>query len=444
VPVLAEADVLVCGGGCAGVVAAIAAARRGCRVVLLERWTGVGGMLTNALVTIWHRSDRRRVVINGLVEEMTQRALRHGWARPVGDFPRRHETHWLNPEGLRLLLQRMLDEAGVRTICHLVAGQPILEGGRLRGVLCDTKRGRRAVLGRIAIDATGDGDIAAACGVPFTYGRESDGRAQGMTMMFELCGIDTAALRAAPVEVRQAVIDHMRTERDAGRFPPFNEGGVVGQFLKGWASNHAPWNLCPVAGDGLDEEELTRLTHRAREQVARYLECWRERLPGMAAARLSQTAYALGVRETRHVRGRVTLTASMVLAAAKQPDAVGHGVWMIDVHDPLGTGYTTYTDRDARSMLAEGTSYHIPLGMALNVHVPNLAVACRAADATHEAHASFRVQTHLMALAQGVGTCAALAMQSGCDLAEVPVASVQHALRDDGVHLEDVPAPGGA
>ncbi|MDD4872702.1 MAG: FAD-dependent oxidoreductase, partial [Kiritimatiellae bacterium] len=135
-----------------------------------------------------------------------------------------------------------------------------------------------------------------------------------------------------------------------------------------------------------------------------------------------------------------TLDRDMVLNAVKHPDAVGHGVWMIDIHDPKGTGYTTYTDRNDRSMLKEGTSYHIPLGMALNDRIPNLAVACRAASSTHEAHASIRVQAHLMALAQGVGTCAALALDSGVDMVKVDIKKLQKILRDDGVYLEDVPS----
>lgn len=91
-------------------------------------------------------------------------------------------------------------------------------------------------------------------------------------------------------------------------------------------------------------------------------------------------------------------------------------------------------------MLRAGTSYHIPLGIALNEHIPNLAVACRAASSTHEAHSSLRVQSHLMALAQGVGTCAALALDAGVELRDVDVATLQRTLRDDGVYLDGIPS----
>ncbi len=441
VEVLAECDVLVCGGGCSGVAAAVSAARHGASVILIERWPSVGGMGTNALVTGWHRSDRQKMVILGLVEESAQRALPHGWIWQVPSYPRQHETHWYDSEGMRIVWQRMLDEAGVRTLCYLVAGEPIVEGDRVRGVLCDTKRGRRAILGRIVIDATGDGDIAAKAGVPWEFGRASDGRVQGMTMMFNLRGTDQSdAARQARREQVQEIVAEMERLRQAGQMPPFNLANTRG-MINGWgAPNSTPWNMCPVAGDPLDEEQLSRLDARSREQIVAYLDFWRARVPGMAEAKLEQTGHALGVRESRRVKGLKTLSAEMVLGAVKQPDAVGHGVWMIDIHDPLGSGYTTYSDRGSRNMLAEGTSYHIPLGMGLVEPFGNLGVVGRCASSTHEGHSSFRVQTHCMVLAQGIGTAAAMALAGDGDLRNVDVPRLQQALRDDGVYLQDVPA----
>lgn len=439
VPVLAESDVLVCGGGCAGIAAAVSAARHGCRVTLLERWPTVGGMATNALVNGWHRSDRQKVVINGLVEECAQRTFTHGWIRQDTQFPHAHETHWFEPEGMRIVWQRMLDEARVTCLCHLAAGEPIVEDGRLRGVLADTKRGRRALLAGIVIDATGDGDVAAKAGVPFDYGRESDGLVQGMTLIFTLRGIDEAAIRATPHGRINEVIDRMVELRKQGRMPPFNEGNMRGTFTYWGAPNHMPWNVCPVAGNPLDEEELSRLHALAHEHVVQYLDFLRAHMPGMAKAEIDQTGFALGVRESRRVRGLTTLTAPMVLGAVKHPDAIGHGVWMVDIHDPKGSGHTTFSDPGDHNKLRAGTSYHIPLRMCLNPQFPNLGVVGRCASSTHEAHSSVRVQTHCMVMGQGVGTAAALAMEAGKDLADVNVGALQEKLRADGVYLDDVP-----
>lgn len=133
----------------------------------------------------------------------------------------------------------------------------------------------------------------------------------------------------------------------------------------------------------------------------------------------------------------------MVVKAVKQPDAIGHGFWMIDIHDPKGTGHTTWVDQKADTMPPAGDSYHIPLGMCLNARLPNLAVAGRGASSTHEAHASVRLQSHCMVMGQGVGTCAALALSAGVDMAALDIRRLQAQLCKDGVYLADVPQYGG-
>ncbi len=433
VPVLHECDVLVCGGGCAGMAAAISAARRGAQVIVLERWPKVGGMMTGALVTIWHRSDREKIVIDGLVEETTQRARERGWVRDYDSPVGRHETQNFDPEGITLVWHRMLDEAGVRVLCYTVAGEPIMEEGRIRGALADTKRGRGAILAKIVIDASGDGDIAAKAGLPFEVGRASDGRVQGMTMMYRLCGLDAAALDALPPEERQAIVAETAALVERGELPAaknFNAPGYRDRTIP---------NMAAVAGDPLDEEELTRLTWRGRESVCAFLDYWKRRIPGYEQAQVEQTGFSLGIRESRRVHGLTTLTAEMVLGAQKQPDAIGHGIWMIDIHDPLGTGYTTWLDRGESNMVPVGESYHIPLGMCLNDRVANLAVVGRCASSTHEGHSSVRVQTHCMVMGEGVGTVAAMALDRGVTMGEVPVGELQGELRKAGVYLEDVP-----
>ena len=434
-PVLAEADVVVCGGGTAGISAAWAAARHGAKVVLIERWPSLGGMATNALVNIWHTSDRKKQVIYGFVQEAVDRGGEY--VRRFPDYPRRPETHNFDCEGMRVVFWRMLQDAGVRVICNLTAGEPICRDGRILGLAVDTKRGRRSVTGRIVIDATGDGDVAANAGVPFELGRPGDGRVQGMTMMFCLRDIDHAALRQAGTKKADEVLAKMKALRDQGKFPPFNEGAAAHYLRTGPV--HVPYNMCPATCNPLDEEELTRASARAREQVFEYLALWRKEMPGFAKARVTHMGFSIGVRESRRIKGLKQLTAPMVVKAVKQPDALGHGFWMIDIHDPMGSGHTTWTDQKPETMPPAGESYHIPLGMCLNAAVSNLAVAGRCAWATHEATASVRLQSHCMVMGQGVGTAAALALEGGVDMARVDVKKLQAALRKDGAYIEDVP-----
>ncbi len=434
-PVLAEADVVVCGGGTAGIAAAYCAARRGAKVVLLERWPSLGGMATNALVNIWHTSDRNKQVICGFVQQAIDRAgsFMHRYA----DYPRRPETHWFDPEGMRVVFWKLLQDAGVRVICNLTAVEPVVEGGRIRSVAVDTKAGRRRVCGRVFIDATGDGDLAANAGVPFDFGRPGDGLVQGSTMMFVLEGVDPQAVKAAGPEASERVFNRMKALRDAGTFPPFNEGAAKHYLRSGL--NGVPHNMVPARGDPLDEESLTRLSMEARDHVYQIVELWRNEMPGFQKARVTQMGFGLGVRESRRIRGLKTLDGQMVVKAVKQPDAIGHGFWMIDIHDPKGSGHTTWTDQKASMMPPAGDSYHIPLGMCLNAQIPNLGVVGRCASSTHEGLASVRLQSHCMVMGQGVGTCAAMALDAGVDMAAADVCALQAQLRKDGVYLEDVP-----
>lgn len=440
VPVLAQADVLVCGGGTAGISAACSAARHGAKVILLERWPCLGGMATASLVNIWHRSDREKVVINGLVEEAAQRAGKRGWIMQLPAFPRAYETHAFDPEGMKVVFQDMLDEAGVRTFCYTLAGEPIVEGDVIRGVLVDTRKGQRAILAKIIVDATGDGDIAAKAGLPFDYGRPEDNLVQGMTMMFRLSGTDSRAARANPRDAAR-VLDLMKQKRDEGKFPQFLESAAK-HYLRNAPGSDVSYNMCPVAGNPLHEEELTRLSAQARRQVHQYLDLWRAEMPGFADARVEQTGFSLGIRESRRIRGLKTLDAHMVVKAIKQPDAIGHGMWMIDIHDPKGTGHTTWADQKQQHMLPAGQSYHIPLGMCLNPKMANLAVVGRCASSSHEGHSSVRVQTHCMVMGQGVGACAAMALEAGIPMMQIDIGKLQEKLRSDGVYLQDVPKGG--
>ena len=434
-PVLAEADIVVCGGGTAGISAACCAARHGLKVILIERWPSLGGMATNALVNIWHTSDRTKQVITGFTQEAIDRGGR--FVRRMADFPRRPETHEFDSTGMRVVFHQMLKDAGVRVFCNLTAIESVREDNRLAAVLVDTKTGRKAVSGKIFIDATGDGDIAANAGLPFDVGRASDGEVQGMTMMFRLRGLDAATIKSHP-EDAERVFCLMQKLRDEGKFPQFMEMAAH-SYLRSPRGPLVSYNMCPVAGNPLDEEELTRLSAQAREQVYQYVDLWREQMPGFEDADVDQMGFALGVRESRRIRGLKTLDAKMVVKAVKQPDAIGHGFWMIDIHDPKGTGYTTWVDQKTDMMPPVGDSYHIPLGICLNNRIPNLAVVGRCISATHEALASVRLQSHCMVMGQGVGTCAALALDSDRTMAQVDIRKLQSTLRHDGVYLEDVP-----
>jgi hypothetical protein len=398
-PVAHEVDLVVVGGGPSGIATAVAAARHGAKVVLLERFPSVGGAATNAMVNIWHVSDRTKQVIAGLTQELIDRCGDGVHALP--GFPTRFETHEFAPHVMRVAMHDLLDDAGVTTICHLAAMEPIIEGNRIKGVLADTKTGRKAFLGKLVVDATGDGDVAAAAGLPYEFGRESDGRVQGMTMIYNVSGLDAAEVAAHPEEADR-VLQLMKDLRDRGEFPQFFEAAAH-SYLRRARDPEVSYNMCPVAGNPLDELELTRCSAQARR-----------------------------------VKGLETLSAEDVVAARKRPDAVGHGFFCVDIHDPKGGGHSTWVESERTPPMGE--SYHIPLGMCLNNQIPNLAVAGRCASSTHEGHGSVRLQSHCITMGQGLGTAIALALDSGVELAAVDLPKLQSTLRADGAYIEDVPA----
>ena len=435
VAVMAEADVLVCGGGPAGITSAVSAARQGAKVILLESLPGVGGQATNALVNIWHTSDREKQVIYGLVQEIIVRA--GSVVQRYDHYPQKPGTHEFDPTGMRLVFDELLKEAGVVTICNLKAVETIINQESIKGVLVDTKEGRKLVLAKIIIDATGDGDIAANAGVPFEIGRATDGKVQGMTMMFRLCGLNHQKIISHPEEAAR-VFRLMKKLKKEGKFPPFWEM-AADSYLHHPRTHSVSYNMCPVSGNPLDEKELTSLSQKARRQIAEYVKLWKEEMPGFEEVEIEQMGFELGVRESRRICGLKTLNKQMVVHATKQTDAIGHGFWMVDIHDPEGSGSTTWEDQNPDMMPPVGKSYHIPLGMCLNKHILNLAVVGRCASATHAGQASVRVQTHCMAMGQGVGLAAALALDTGNDMTKINIASLQEKLKKNGVYLKDIP-----
>lgn len=430
IPVMAECDLLVCGAGPAGVCAAVSAARKGLRVVLLERWSFAGGMGTAGMVNIWHTSDREKQVIFGIVNEIMERGLKQGWCAKLKHYPQRHETHLYDVEGLKRVYDDLLVDCGVNVFYTLPAADLLKEGDRITAVFCDTKTGRKAILPKFVIDATGDGDIAAQAGVPFELGRQSDGLVQGMTLIYKLAGIDAEEVQKLSGKETENIFREMTLLRDKGLLPPF------GPISFGYYAEGGLPNMNPYSGNPLDEASLTKGLIQTRRQMFAYLEYWKKHVRGFERAKIESSAPALGVRESRRFLCRERLTAEDVISRRKRPDAVGHGFWMIDIHDPKGTGHTTWEEQKFQPA---GTSYHLPFGMMVPENISNLLIACRAANSSHEAHASVRLMSHVAVLGQAAGTATALAMEEKCRSDEIDIKHLQSMLQKDGVYLKDIP-----
>ena len=429
-PVLFETDVLVVGGGAAGTCAAITAARAGAQVALVDRWPMLGGLATMGGVNTWHTSHLKGEYGFGLTQEFIDRLKTYDGIDRHPNFPRVHGTYSVSPYMLQVVYDDLIREHKIRTLCYTPCVDVIVEDGTIRGVVVSTKLGLRTILASRFVDATGSGDLGYFAGCPTVAGRESDGKVQGMTLVTMWGGLEES--RREEVVRNHGKVDKLMRQMIAdGEFPPAGGFHFGTNYIWRWRCS-----LDAIAtGDPLDSEDLTRATMEARAKVPKLLKFFRENYPGLENLELDFMGGMMGIRESRRVLGRYVFDAPDVLGRQNFSDAIGHGFWMIDVHDPEGTGYTTWRNKDIH--LKPGETYQIPYRMLVARDVDNLLVAGRCASATHQGMAALRIQTHCHLMGQAAGYAAAMSLDEGIPPAKVDVTKLQERLRSSGVFIDD-------
>ncbi len=420
IPVWEQVDVLVVGSGPAGVSAAICAAREGVSVMLLEQSGNVGGIATEGLMSHWTGNTE-----GGFYDEILERSADAG-----RDDAQMRKV--INPERLKTILLEMLEEAGVKLLLYTFACAPVMEGNKIKGVIAENKTGRGAVLGKIVVDASGDGDIAARAGVPYYIGRETDGKMQPATIMFKVAGVDVERgvfpggfeehLAIPAGDIQKLGEEHLP--------PPAGHVLLYRSTLPGIVTCNMT-NCTDI--DGTKAEDLTRATVVCRKQMESIVHFLREYVPGFENCYLISSASLIGIRETRHFKGEAVITREDILEARVFDDwVVTKAHFNFDVHNMTGNGLD---ETGVQKNFQQKKGYTIPYGCFVPLEVDNLYLAGRNISGTHMAHSNYRVMPICANMGQAVGVAAAICVKEGTVPRELSAATVQRRLIESGVQV---------
>lgn len=420
-------DVVVIGGGPAGTVAAIAAARQGVKTLLVEQNGYLGGMLTMAGVgpqMTYHAGNTQ--VVRGIPQQIVEAMVAAG-ASPghMEDFVGYASSITpFDPEGMKYVLETMALEAGVELLYHTVYTGCEMDGDKITSVRLYSKNGFFDVEAKVFIDCSADADLATHAGVSSVYGRETDNLAQPMTMNVRVTGVDREAMMEFTRSHREDMYEgipfdrlHLiprtgmlgayriiREAKAAGDFPVDRdivlcfETGTPGEFILNMSRI--------IMKSAIDPFDLTEAEVEGRKQARALVAFMRKYIGGFENCRILTTGPHIGIRESRKINGLYKLTAQDLLENVMFPDAIAMGGYPIDIHSPDGAAMK-------HTHLTPGSWYSIPYRSLVTKEAENLIVAGRCISVTHEACAAVRVTPIVMAMGQAAGTAAAQSVQTG-------------------------------
>lgn len=437
IPVLADYDVVVLGGGPSGIAAAVSAARRSMRTLLVEHYGFLGGMGTAAGVTNFcglHanvRGDIRRVV-HGVATDLLDRIARLDGLNEPHLVLGKTFAQAYDMSAYKCAADELCASAGVQLLFHAHGAQVLMENERrVRSLVLETKSGRVAVAARLFIDASGDGDLVALAGSPTEKG-DAAGHMLYPTLMFRVNGVDAERAREAPQQIPR-LMEEAQARGDF-RFP--RKGAIVRP-----QKNPAEWrvnvtqlsNADGSAVDGTDAAQLSRAEQEGRRQAVEYFRFLKSCVPGFERAYIVDIAPQLGIRETRRVVAEYMVSGDDVVQCADFEDTIGVNGWPLELHVAGDVRWVWPKIPESRGF------NQLPFRMLRPVDLDNVLVAGRCAGMTHEGQSAARVSGACFVMGQAAGTAAALALSSGRMPGELDIESLQRALSSDGAYLGTTP-----
>ncbi len=412
-------DCIVAGGGFAGTAAAVAAAREGLRVLLIEKSGALGGAANCNLVNPfmpYHltMNGKKRMICDGLFREILERLKTyHALADNGINF---------NEEILKIVLDEMTDECGVHVLFHSYLSDVTTDDGRVTGVSVVGKSGTAHYTADYFIDATGDGDLAAKAAFPFEVGREEDGLCQPMTLCFRLGHVDVDGAFAMQKEINDAYAARkregkIRNPREDVLMFCHTEDGIM-HFNSTRVVRRSP----------LSAEDLSAAEKEARKQAFELYTFLKENFTPFKDAFLLSFASEIGVRESRRIIGEHRLTTEEIKACTKFSDGIAACNYEIDIHSPTGEGTSHYH-------FAPGEFYTIPYRALLPKGSKNLLVAGRCISASHDAQASLRIMPVCCTLGQAAGTAVALAAHGRAAVGDIDTEKLRKSILRHGGFL---------
>ena len=407
-------DVIVVGSGPAGMAAAITSGRSGAKTLLIESLGRVGGISTSGMMS--HFTGR---CANKLYLEILDRAKSKNHYFPE------LEKKYIDPELLTLTYIEMLEEANVDILLYTTFCDVLMEGNTVNGIICHNKNGFYKYDAKVVIDASGDGDVAEKSGVEYFKGRESDGKMQPATLMFNVGGVDTG--RAVFPGSFETLVQTNKGELQAlakERLPhPLGHVLLYRSTLPGIVTCNMT-NVTDI--DGTRAEDLTRAEIVCRKQMPLIVDFLREYVPGYENCYIIGSASLIGIRETRHFKGLKTITEQEISAAVQHEDAVVFDAhFNFDVHNISGAGLDK---TGCQHNFTQSNGYTIPYGCLIPEKIDGLLLSGRNISGTHMAHSNFRAMPICVGIGEACGIAAAIAAGSGRQPRNVDPAEIREAL----------------